>query len=535
MKDNFLKNSLYILSILIFTLYILYRIFFTLTFKLGIVCFIFSLLLLTIEVWDYFDCTIFFLNILIPRKKKYVKPSIDKNSFPNVDIFIATYNESEDILSNTITKCLNLNYPNNNLIHIYVCDDGNRDNIKHLTQKLNVNYISRTSRKDFKAGNYNNALSKTSSPYIVTLDADMAPEPNFLLEVIPYFFLNKNIGFVQLPQSFTNPDIFQHRFNLGDSIPFEQDYFYNFINLKKNTFNSSIYCGTNAVLSREALYKSNNFATNSITEDIATGLNMEIQGYTGIALDKTLVYGKTVLDYDSFIKQRTRWARGSIQILKSTNILFNKILSIRQKFDYLSCISYWFFGIKKIIYLIAPLLFCVFNIITLDCNWYIFFTLWLLSCLLRKYVVDISSTHSHSSTWNKIHEIILFPILAKEVIFELFGFNNVGFEVSSKNENLKNSISSNTSKVFFTHLFFLLLNTIGLSTCIFKFILFDFNIAFIFSMFFILSNIFYLLIAIVFDISNRNDVTNNFIPNKVSKYSIKSIFNIFTNVLWREK
>ena len=37
----------------------------------------------------------------INGKKEYIKPSIDKNSFPDVDIFIATYNESEEILSNT--------------------------------------------------------------------------------------------------------------------------------------------------------------------------------------------------------------------------------------------------------------------------------------------------------------------------------------------------------------------------------------------------------------------------------------------------
>ena len=57
----------------------------------------------------------------------------------------------------------------------------------------------------------NNALSKTTSPLVVTFDADMIPMHNFLTACVPYFFIeNEEIGFIQTPQSFYNPDLFQY-------------------------------------------------------------------------------------------------------------------------------------------------------------------------------------------------------------------------------------------------------------------------------------------------------------------------------------
>lgn len=530
MNSRYIKNLLYFLCVISFTVYILYRIFFTISFDLGITCLVFSLLLLIVELWDCFDAYIYFFNILIPKKKDYIKPILNDSSFPNVDIFIATYNENEKILTNTITKCLELDYPNKELIHIYVCDDGNRSHIQELAKKLNVNYISRKNRNNFKAGNYNHAINKTSSPYIVTLDADMAPEKDFLLETIPYFFSEEKIGFVQLPQSFTKPDIFQYRFNLENDIPFEQDYFYNYINIKKGTINAGIYCGTNAVFSRQALIEANYFSTNTLTEDISTSLKIESIGYKGIVLDKTLVYGESVLDFDGFIKQRTRWSRGCIQILKHSNFLFKNKLSIRQKLEYLSCISYWFFGIKRMIYFIMPLLFSMLNIITIDCNLNLFIALWIPSYLLRRFVIDLFSNHQHSSTWNKIYETILTPVVCKEVFKELLGIQKIGFEVTPKDNNIKKSYSKTNIKLLITHAFLLLLNLIGYIICLYKFVLNKFSPLYLLSLVFLLTNIFYLLIAVIFDTNNREYNVIDFVPNKVKKYSIKSIFKIFLNL-----
>ena len=81
-----------------------------------------------------------------------------------------------------------MNYPDKSKVHIYICDDGNRKVIKELAERTNINYITRLTNKNAKAGNYNNALQIINSPYVATFDADMAPTPNFLLTTLPFFY-----------------------------------------------------------------------------------------------------------------------------------------------------------------------------------------------------------------------------------------------------------------------------------------------------------------------------------------------------------
>lgn len=530
-KNNFLKLSYYFILLVLTLVYIIYRIFFTIPTKLGTLSLILALIVLFVEIWESFDFFVYYLNILSVKKYIPKTPNIDlnQNNCPDIDIFIATLNESPDLLRNTINSCLNLKYPDKNKLHIYLCDDGNRNYIKQLADELNINYLTRTTNKDSKSGNYNSALKKTTSPYIATFDADMAPLPDFLLTTLPYFLSStQKIGFVQTPQSFTNPDIFQYRFKLEDNIPFEQDYFYHELQIAKNTTNSAVCCGTNTLFSREALNKTNGFATGTISEDIATGMLIESKGYKCIAINDIKAYGTSTNDLDSFIKQRSRWARGCVQMLKKYKILTCKGLSLRQKLEYLSCVSYWFFGVKRMIYLITPLLFSIFGIIIVDCNLKTFIAIWLPQYLLKRYVLDKAEHNKRSATWNKIYETILAPILSKEVTKEFLGFTKTNFEVTPKYITKNKKMSKQNKKLLFKHLGLLSLNILGLILCLLK--LYNNNLTiYILSLVWTISNIFYLTIATIFDTRIKNYNYNNFVPNKITQYSAKSIFLIFFN------
>ena len=83
-----------------------------------------------------------------------------------------------------------------------------------LASQLGVHYLDRETHEGQKAGNLNNALAHSHSPYILTLDADMLPQSCFLMETIPYCvdaeLRNKDkkpedqvkLGFIQTPQAF---------------------------------------------------------------------------------------------------------------------------------------------------------------------------------------------------------------------------------------------------------------------------------------------------------------------------------------------
>lgn len=528
-QKNLFKFIFYTLTILLTFTYIIYRIFFTIPTTLGIIALISSILVLFIEIWESLDFFAYYLNILCVKKTFPKIPDLSNiTQYPDIDVLIATINEHESLLKNTITACKNMSYPDKSKIHIYICDDGNRANIKKLAENLGVNYLSRITNKNAKAGNYNHALNHITSPFVATFDADMAPTPNFLLTTLPFFFTGTDeIGFVQLPQSFNNPDIFQLRFKLENKIPFEQDYFYHSIQIAKNTTNSAIYCGTNALFSRKALNSCNGFATGTISEDIATGMMIESKGYKCLALNNVEAYGTAVNDLSGFVKQRSRWARGCVQILKKYNILKNKGLSFKQKIEYLSCISYWFFGVRRMVYLLTPLLFSIFGVIIVDCNLTTFISIWLPTYILKRFTLDIFEGNKRSSTWNKIYETILTPVLCKEVLKEFFGFGNTKFEVTPKSsQNLK--MSKTNKQLLISHLVLLILNILGLIMCLFRIKTSGITV-YILSLLWIISNIFYLTISVIFDSRVKCTASANFIPNKISVYKKLSVLGIFFN------
>lgn len=528
-QKNLFKFIFYTLTILLTFTYIIYRIFFTIPTTLGIIALMASILVLFIEIWESLDFFAYYLNILCVKKTSPKIPNLSNiTQYPDIDVLIATINEHESLLKNTITACKNMSYPDKSKIHIYLCDDGNRANIKKLAENLGVNYLSRITNKNAKAGNYNHALNHITSPFVATFDADMAPTPNFLLTTLPFFFTGTDeIGFVQLPQSFNNPDIFQLRFKLENKIPFEQDYFYHSIQIAKNATNSAIYCGTNALFSRKALNFCNGFATGTISEDIATGMMIESKGYKCLALNNVEAYGTAVNDLSGFVKQRSRWARGCIQILKKYNILKNKGLSFKQKIEYLSCISYWFFGVRRMVYLLTPLLFSIFGVIIVDCNLTTFISIWLPTYILKRFTLDIFEGNKRSSTWNKIYETILTPVLCKEVLKEFFGFGNTKFEVTPKSsQNLK--MSKTNKQLLISHLVLLILNILGLIMCLFRIKTSGITV-YILSLLWIISNIFYLTISVIFDSRVKCTASANFIPNKISVYKKLSVLGIFFN------
>lgn len=528
-QKNLFKFIFYTLTILLTFTYIIYRIFFTIPTTLGIIALISSILVLFIEIWEFLDFFAYYLNILCVKKTSPKIPDLSNiTQYPDIDVLIATINEHESLLKNTITACKNMSYPDKSKIHIYICDDGNRANIKKLAENLGVNYLSRITNKNAKAGNYNHALNHITSPFVATFDADMAPTPNFLLTTLPFFFTGTDeIGFVQLPQSFNNPDIFQLRFKLENKIPFEQDYFYHSIQIAKNATNSAIYCGTNALFSKKALNSCNGFAIGTISEDIATGMMIESKGYKCLALNNVEAYGTAVNDLSGFVKQRSRWARGCVQILKKYNILKNKGLSFKQKIEYLSCISYWFFGVRRMVYLLTPLLFSIFGVIIVDCNLTTFISIWLPTYILKRFTLDIFEGNKRSSTWNKIYETTLTPVLCKKVLKEFFGFGNTKFEVTPKSsQNLK--MSKTNKQLLISHLVLLILNILGLIMCLFRIKTSGITV-YILSLLWIISNIFYLTISVIFDSRVKCTASANFIPNKISVYKKLSVLGIFFN------
>ena len=393
------------------------------------------------------------------RTEEPEMPKIPDSWFPHVDVFIATHNEEEELLYKTINACTYLNYPDKSKVHIYVCDDGNRPQVAALCEKLKVGYFGLADNKLAKAGNLNNALSKTNSPYIVTFDADMIPNSNFLLETVPYFFIPKmkkdsngnwiakqkneidekeKIGFIQLPQSFYNPDLFQYNLYMEGTVPNEQDYFFRQINVGRNRSNACIYAGSNTVISREALEEIDGIQTGTITEDFETGLRIEMNGYRCFAINKSLANGLAPTSIKSLIKQRERWGRGCVYSLRRIHLFLNPDIPFKMKIAYGACRTYWDSFLRRSIYISAPFIYALLRIPVFVCSLKELLIFWLPSYLLYSITLRLASGNIRSSRLSNIIDTIMFPYLVLPILAEVFHIHKKEFHVTEKSKEEEN-------------------------------------------------------------------------------------------------
>ncbi len=428
---------------MIFTIsYLMWRVFFTIPFEYGLLSEICGILLLIVELLGMAEALVHFDNMY--NVNAYKLPEVPEDRFPHVDVFIATYNEEKELLYKTLNGCLHMDYPDKSKVHIYLCDDGRREEIKALAEELGVNYITRKDNEGAKAGNLNNALKVSSSPYIVTFDADMIPRSCFLMKTIPYFvdaeIRNEGrpegqkikLGFVQSPQSFYNADIFQFNLYSEGRIPNEQDYFYRDIQVARTKSNSVIYGGSNTVLAREALEKVGGFYTKSITEDFATGILIQKAGYVSLGVGEPLASGLSVTDLSGLIKQRVRWGRGVIQTGRKMHIFTSKELSVGQKMNYWASIWYWYAPLKRLVYILSPLVFGAFGIMVLKCTLPQVLIFWLPMYISSNISLKMLSGNIRNTKWTGIYETILFPFMLLPVLLETFGISLRTFKVSDK-------------------------------------------------------------------------------------------------------
>lgn len=427
-KHLWSKYILLFSFILLNGVYLIWRTFYTLP-TVGIISFIFGLLLLFTEWAGFTQSIIFTILSWKPFKRKTI-PLHSFRELPTVDVFIATYNEPEDLLKRTITGSLLMRYPEDK-VKVYVCDDGKRPEIKALTESLGAYYISREDNKHAKAGNLNHAMSITNGDIIVTMDADMVPKINFLERTVGHF-LDKDVSFVQAPQVFYNADPFQYNLFYEQRLTNEQDFFMRRLEEGKDRFNATMYVGSNALFRRSSLEDIGGFATGVITEDMATGMFLQTDNQKTVFVNETLAVGLSAETFPELLKQRDRWARGNIQVARKWNPLKIKGLSFMQKLLYLDGIHYWFFGIYKMVYLLAPLLFLLFSIYSIQTDFKTLLIFWFPAFFSSMLAFKRMADNKRSVIWSHIYEVSLAPFMAYSVLSEVFLKERGKFNVTSK-------------------------------------------------------------------------------------------------------
>ncbi len=318
-------------------------------FTLNEAALIFSIVFLIAEIHGLINFYLFSMMTWNTQPRKRPAPF----EGANVDVFVPTYNEDIKVLEATLVGCKGIRYPHTT----YVLDDGNRPEVKALAQRIGCEYLYRTENKHAKAGNINEALRKTKGQFVVVLDADMVPQPDFIDKTIGYF-KDPKVAIVQLPQEFYNLDSVQH--SKMSYQWHEQQLFYHVIQPGKDRINAAFWCGSPSIIRRDALEDIGGVATQSVTEDFLTSIRLNAKGWQIRYHNEVLAYGIAPQSLNAFNVQRLRWAQGSMKIFfSSDNPLFKRGLTIRQRLSHFAAIFTYFDAYQKLIFILAPLVLLV--------------------------------------------------------------------------------------------------------------------------------------------------------------------------------
>lgn len=201
--------------------------------------------LLIAETYSFLDACLFGLTMWRIKRRGDPPPPPENLT---VDVFITCYNEPVEIVRETARAARAIRHPH----QTYILDDGDSATMRAMANQEGVGYITRSTAwqqrsRHAKAGNLNNALFQTTGEVLLILDADQIPRPEFLDRVLGYF-RDPDVALVQTPQWFYNTPP-------GDPFGSQAPLFYGPIQQGKDGWNAAFFCGSNAVLRREALMR----------------------------------------------------------------------------------------------------------------------------------------------------------------------------------------------------------------------------------------------------------------------------------------
>ena len=243
---------------------------------------------------------------------------MDEAELPMVSIHVPAYNEPPEMLIETLDALAALDYPR---FEVIVMDNNTPDEATWRPVQAHCEQLGPRFRffhqrplDGFKGGALNFALRHTdeSARIIAAIDSDYVVEANWLRDLVP-LFANPDMAIVQAPQDYRDAE--QSLFKAMCYSEYRG--FFHIGMVTRNERNAIIQHGTMTMVHRGMLEQVGGWSEHCITEDAELGLRLLEQG--GQAAYVPASYGRGLMPdtFTDYKKQRSRWAFGAIQILRT--------------------------------------------------------------------------------------------------------------------------------------------------------------------------------------------------------------------------
>ena len=298
---------------------------------------IYSIALLLIFMYALAQLNLLF-NFLKAKKHNSKSEKFDlskEDETPFVTIQLPVYNELYvmERLLNNISK---IQYPIDKL-EIQVLDDSTDESfettanqIKTLQKTgLDIQHITRSDRKNYKAGALKEDLKIAKGEFIAIFDADFLPQKNWLQNTIP-FFKNPEIGVVQTRWSHLN-----RNFSILTRVQaFALDAHFTLEQVGRNSKGHFInFNGTAGVWRKKCILDAGNWEGDTLTEDLDLSYRAQLKNWKFKYLVDVETPAELPLVISAARSQQFRWNKGGAENFQKLmwRVLKNKKLPFKTK------------------------------------------------------------------------------------------------------------------------------------------------------------------------------------------------------------
>jgi cellulose synthase (UDP-forming) len=247
----------------------------------------------------------------------------------------------------TLAACARIRYPHTT----YLLDDTADPRFHELADRHGAVWLELRGLPGAKAGKINRALALTEEEFILVLDPDHIPFPEFLDRVLGCF-LDERVGFVQVSQAYYNQT---RSFTAAGAA--EQTYaFYGPGLMGLHGHGASIAIGANCTFRRAALTSIGGHGV-GLAEDLVTAIRLHAHGWRSIYVPEIVSRGLVPEDLGSLYRQQLKWSRGVYEVVFSEMPRLLRRLRWRQRLSYLTIGTYYLFGLTTALYVLFPYLY----------------------------------------------------------------------------------------------------------------------------------------------------------------------------------
>ncbi|XP_076957617.1 glucomannan 4-beta-mannosyltransferase 9-like isoform X2 [Bidens hawaiensis] len=285
--------------------------------------------------------------------------------YPLVLVQVPMFNERE-VYQLSIGAACGLSWPSDRIV-IQVLDDSTDPLVKGMVEMecqswkskgVNIHYQVRDNRKGYKAGALKEGLKHEYAKqceYVVIFDADFQPEPDFLMQTIPFLHHNAELGLVQARWKFVNSnDCLMTRMQ-------EMSLDYHFkVEQESGSITHAFFGfnGTAGVWRMAALDEAGGWKDRTTVEDMDLAVRATLKGWKFLYIGTLMVKNELPSVLKAYRYQQHRWSCGPANLFRKMFIetMRNKRVTWWKKFYVL----YSFFFVRKIVaHIVTFTLYCV--------------------------------------------------------------------------------------------------------------------------------------------------------------------------------